>query len=119
LSPQSARTGAQKATADKLKFNLLVHANNEVGKAHAAHSAFALHNRQKFAGALTAGWHAFNITSDKGTPHRAIGHAQCQLAVHQHQMAMVNRQVFDAHHPTMLSSMLTCPEPVTGVAFRN
>jgi mono/diheme cytochrome c family protein len=29
--------------------------------------AFALNNRKKFAGAETAGWHAFNITSDKGT----------------------------------------------------
>jgi mono/diheme cytochrome c family protein len=29
--------------------------------------AFALDNRKKFAGAVTAGWHAFNITSDKGT----------------------------------------------------
>ena len=29
--------------------------------------AFALDNRKKFAGAATAGWHAFNITSDKGT----------------------------------------------------
>jgi mono/diheme cytochrome c family protein len=28
---------------------------------------FALDNRKKFAGAETAGWHAFNITSDKGT----------------------------------------------------
>jgi mono/diheme cytochrome c family protein len=29
--------------------------------------AFALDNRKKFAGAETAGWQAFNITSDKGT----------------------------------------------------
>jgi mono/diheme cytochrome c family protein len=29
--------------------------------------AFALNNRKKFAGALTAGWHAFNISSDKAT----------------------------------------------------
>jgi mono/diheme cytochrome c family protein len=29
--------------------------------------AFALSNRKKFAGALTAGWRAFNITSDKST----------------------------------------------------
>src|SRR5712675_444060 len=29
--------------------------------------AFALDNRQKFAGALTAGWRAFNISSDKTT----------------------------------------------------
>jgi mono/diheme cytochrome c family protein len=29
--------------------------------------AFALDNRKKFAGAVAAGWHAFNITSDKAT----------------------------------------------------
>ncbi len=29
--------------------------------------AFALDNREKFAGALTAGWRAYNISSDKGT----------------------------------------------------
>jgi len=29
--------------------------------------AFALDNRQKFAGAITAGWRAFNISSDKAT----------------------------------------------------
>jgi mono/diheme cytochrome c family protein len=29
--------------------------------------AFALNNRQKFAGAVTAGWRAFNISSDKNT----------------------------------------------------
>jgi mono/diheme cytochrome c family protein len=29
--------------------------------------AFALDNRKKFAGAVTAGWKAFNITSDKAT----------------------------------------------------
>ena len=29
--------------------------------------AFALDNRQKFAGAVTAGWRAYNITSDKGS----------------------------------------------------
>jgi mono/diheme cytochrome c family protein len=29
--------------------------------------AFALDNRQKFAGAVTAGWRAFNISSDKNT----------------------------------------------------
>jgi mono/diheme cytochrome c family protein len=48
--------------------------------------AFALDNRRKFAGALTAGWRAFNITSDKATgmggwsddqlaSYLAIGHA--------------------------------------------
>jgi mono/diheme cytochrome c family protein len=29
--------------------------------------AFALNNRWKFAGAIAAGWHAFNITPDRGT----------------------------------------------------
>src|ERR1700744_517868 len=49
--------------------------------------AFALDNRKKFAGAMTAGWHAFNITSDKATgvggwsdadlaSYLANGHAQ-------------------------------------------
>jgi mono/diheme cytochrome c family protein len=48
--------------------------------------AFALNNRQKFAGAVTAGWRAFNISSDKTTgvgnwrdedlvPYLSIGHA--------------------------------------------
>jgi mono/diheme cytochrome c family protein len=48
--------------------------------------AFALDNRKKFAGALTAGWRAFNISSDKATgvggwrdedleSYLAIGHA--------------------------------------------
>jgi mono/diheme cytochrome c family protein len=41
--------------------------------------AFALNNREKFAGAVTAGWTAYNITSDKGT---GIG-------------AWSDRQVFD------------------------
>jgi mono/diheme cytochrome c family protein len=49
--------------------------------------AFALDNRKKFAGALTAGWRAFNITSDKATgvgawsdedlvAYLSIGHAK-------------------------------------------
>jgi len=29
--------------------------------------AFALNNQQKFAGAVTAGWHAFNISSDRAS----------------------------------------------------
>ena len=29
--------------------------------------ALALDNRRKFAGAVTAGWRAYNITSDKAT----------------------------------------------------
>ena len=49
--------------------------------------AFALDNRKKFAGAVTAGWRAFNISSDKTTgigswrdqdlaDYLAIGHAE-------------------------------------------
>ena len=49
--------------------------------------AFALDNGKKFAGAVTAGWHAFDITSDKGSgiggwsddevfAYLATGHAQ-------------------------------------------
>jgi mono/diheme cytochrome c family protein len=49
--------------------------------------AFALNNRKKFAGAVTAGWRAFNISSDKNTgvgawsdndlvSYLSIGHAE-------------------------------------------
>ena len=49
--------------------------------------AFALNNRRKFAGAVTAGWRAFNISSDKATgiggwrdedlvSYLSIGHAE-------------------------------------------
>jgi mono/diheme cytochrome c family protein len=49
--------------------------------------AFALDNRKKFAGAVTAGWRAYNVTSDKATgisgwsdddlvAYLAIGHAK-------------------------------------------
>jgi mono/diheme cytochrome c family protein len=49
--------------------------------------AFALNNRQKFAGTVTAGWRAFNISSDKATgvgawsdedlaSYLSIGHAK-------------------------------------------
>ena len=49
--------------------------------------AFALDNRKKFAGAVTAGWRAFNISSDRGTgvgawsdddlvSYLSIGHAR-------------------------------------------
>jgi len=38
------------------------------GKCHTPRSlALALNNRNKFAGAVTAGWRAFNISSDKAT----------------------------------------------------
>jgi mono/diheme cytochrome c family protein len=38
------------------------------GECHTPRSlAFALDNREKFSGAVTAGWRAFNITSDKAT----------------------------------------------------
>jgi mono/diheme cytochrome c family protein len=38
------------------------------GECHTPRSlAFALNNRRKYAGAATAGWHAYNITSDKAT----------------------------------------------------
>jgi mono/diheme cytochrome c family protein len=49
--------------------------------------AFALDNRDKFAGAVTAGWHAFNITADRATgvgawsdqdlaAYLSVGHAE-------------------------------------------
>lgn len=46
----------------------LVEALAHCGECHTPRNlGFALDNRKKFAGALTAGWRAFNITSDKTT----------------------------------------------------
>jgi mono/diheme cytochrome c family protein len=46
----------------------LVEALAHCGECHTPRNlAFALNNRRKFAGALTAGWRAFNISSDKAT----------------------------------------------------
>jgi mono/diheme cytochrome c family protein len=44
----------------------LAEAMAHCGECHTPRNlAFALNNREKFAGALTAGWRAFNISSDK------------------------------------------------------
>jgi mono/diheme cytochrome c family protein len=46
----------------------LAEALTHCGECHTPRNlAFALNNRQKFAGAVTAGWRAFNISSDKNT----------------------------------------------------
>jgi mono/diheme cytochrome c family protein len=46
----------------------LAEAMAHCGECHTPRNlGFALDNRKKFAGAVTAGWYAFNITSDKGT----------------------------------------------------
>jgi mono/diheme cytochrome c family protein len=46
----------------------LVEALAHCGECHTPRNpAFALNNRKKFAGAVTAGWRAFNISSDKTT----------------------------------------------------
>ena len=46
----------------------LAEALSHCGECHTPRNfAMALDNRQKFAGAVAAGWHAFNITSDKGS----------------------------------------------------
>ena len=46
----------------------LVEALAHCGECHTPRNlAFALNNRRKFAGAITAGWRAFNISSDKTT----------------------------------------------------
>ena len=46
----------------------LAEAMAHCGECHTPRNlAFALNNREKFAGAVTAGWRAFNISSDKAT----------------------------------------------------
>jgi mono/diheme cytochrome c family protein len=46
----------------------LVEALAHCGECHTPRNlAFALNNKKKFGGAVTAGWHAYNISSDSGT----------------------------------------------------
>jgi mono/diheme cytochrome c family protein len=46
----------------------LVEAMGHCGECHTPRNlAFALNNRQKFAGAIQAGWRAYNITPDRGS----------------------------------------------------
>jgi mono/diheme cytochrome c family protein len=58
-------------TAQSVEWNrgaYLAEALAHCGECHTPRNlAFALDNRKKFAGAVTAGWRAFNITSDKGS----------------------------------------------------
>ena len=58
-------------TSRSLEWNrgaYLAEALAHCGECHTPRNlAFALDNRRKFAGAITAGWRAFNITSDKAT----------------------------------------------------
>jgi mono/diheme cytochrome c family protein len=58
-------------TAQSAEWNrgaYLAEALAHCGECHTPRNfAFALNNRRKFAGAVTAGWRAFNVTSDKGS----------------------------------------------------
>jgi mono/diheme cytochrome c family protein len=58
-------------TAQRPEWNrgaYLAEALAHCGECHTPRNlAFALNNRKKFAGAVTAGWSAYNISSDKGT----------------------------------------------------
>ena len=67
----NADTRFEPDTAQSPQWNrgaYLAEALAHCGECHTPRNlAFALDNRQKFAGAVTAGWHAYNITSDKDT----------------------------------------------------
>jgi mono/diheme cytochrome c family protein len=55
-------------TAEWNRGAYLAEALAHCGECHTPRNlAFALNNRKKFAGAITAGWRAFNISSDKAT----------------------------------------------------
>ena len=55
-------------TAEWNRGAYLAEALAHCGECHTPRNlAFALNNRKKFAGAVTAGWRAFNISSDKAT----------------------------------------------------
>ena len=62
FAPNSAQSAAWNRGA------YIAEALAHCGECHTPRNlAFALDNRKKFGGAVTAGWHAFNISSDKGS----------------------------------------------------
>ena len=67
----NADTRFEPNTAQSPEWNrgaYLAEALAHCGECHTPRNlGFALDNRKKFGGALTAGWHAFNISSDAGT----------------------------------------------------
>jgi mono/diheme cytochrome c family protein len=68
FSPNSRFTPNAAQSAQWNRGAYLAEALAHCGECHTPRNlAFALNNRKKFAGAETAGWQAFNITSDKAT----------------------------------------------------
>ncbi len=68
FSPNTRYTPDTSKTPEWNRGAYLAEALAHCGDCHTPRNlAFALNNRQKFAGAITAGWRAFNITSDKAT----------------------------------------------------
>ena len=67
----SIPTSASARSAKSTEWNrgaYLAEALAHCGECHTPRNlALALDNRKKFAGAVTAGWHAYNITSDNGS----------------------------------------------------
>jgi mono/diheme cytochrome c family protein len=68
FSPNTRYTPDTSKTPEWNRGAYLAEALAHCGDCHTPRNlAFALNNRQKFAGAITAGWRAFNITTDKAT----------------------------------------------------
>lgn len=68
FSPNARFAPNATQSADWNRGAYLAEALAHCGECHTPRNfAFAMDNRRKFAGAIAAGWHAFNITSDKYT----------------------------------------------------
>jgi len=68
FSPNTRYTPDTAKTPEWNRGAYLVEALAHCGECHTPRNlAFALDNRKKFGGAITAGWRAFNISSDKAT----------------------------------------------------
>jgi mono/diheme cytochrome c family protein len=68
FSPNTRYTPDISKTSQWNRGAYLAEALAHCGECHTPRNlAFALDNRKKFGGAITAGWHAFNISSDKAT----------------------------------------------------
>jgi mono/diheme cytochrome c family protein len=89
--------------------------------------AFALDNGKKFAGAVTAGWHAFDITSDQGSgiggwsddqvfAYLATGHAQGRGTAAAGPMGEAVDQSFSGMAPSDIHALVSYVRSVPPIA---
>jgi len=123
LSPQSAERAQKQATADKLKFNLLVDANNEVGKAFGVVYTFPEDLKNRYwlelpsSFPLPARTVPFGIAAEKDWPTVATPRATSDhVRSDQREPSLMRSRDQDARGAVVLTSGATASAPKAALA---